>query len=71
MLMLTPYVLTEFHDFSVYFILGTCNAIWNFSRDQRVNSIKYKKESVTTDVHWPGGTQETKPQPSGPRMVPI
>jgi hypothetical protein len=44
MTMLTPYLLNEFHDFSVYLISGSRNGIWNFSRDKRVNSTKYKKE---------------------------
>jgi hypothetical protein len=48
MIMLTPYLLTKFHDFSVSLILGTWNAIWNFSRDLKGKTIKI---CVTTAVH--------------------
>jgi hypothetical protein len=46
--MLTPYLLTKFRDISVYFILGTWKAIWNFSRDLKWKIIKVH---VTMGVH--------------------
>jgi hypothetical protein len=51
MTMLTPYLLTEFHGFSVYLISGTRNAIWNILSDQRGNSTKYQKGDRYSLVH--------------------
>jgi hypothetical protein len=46
--MLTPYLLTKFHDFSAYLILGTWNMIWNFSNDLKG---KFINVCVTMGVH--------------------
>jgi hypothetical protein len=45
---LTPYLLTKFHDFSVYLILETWKAICDFSRDIKGEIIKIR---VTMGVH--------------------
>jgi hypothetical protein len=49
MTVLTPYVQTKFHDFSVYLISRTWNAFQNFSRDQRGHLPKRVLPQVSTD----------------------
>jgi hypothetical protein len=48
MTILTPYLLTKFHDFSVYLISGTWRSIWSFLRDLKGKIIKAR---VTMGVH--------------------
>jgi hypothetical protein len=64
MTMLTPYLLTEFHDFSVSMTLGTRNAMWNFSRDQRGYLSKRVSPWVSTDRE---GHIEPSPSQVGPK----
>jgi hypothetical protein len=66
--MLISYLLTKFHNFSVYFISGTWNTIWNFSTDLMGKCINV---CVTEGVHWPGRSCRTKPQLGGPRRWPV
>jgi hypothetical protein len=62
--MLTPYLLTKFHNFSVYLISGTWSTIWNFLRNLMGKFINVR---VTMGVHWPGMLCKTKPQSGGPK----
>jgi hypothetical protein len=71
MTMLTPYLLTEFHDFSVYLISETQN---NFSRDQMGNLSKRVSPRVSTDREGQVGPSPNQvgPEgwPAGPTLAP-
>jgi hypothetical protein len=62
MTMLTPYLLNEFHRFSVYLILEPGMQFGAFQRTKWQIQLKIKK-SVTTGVHRP------KPWLGGPSRV--
>jgi hypothetical protein len=66
--MLTTYLLTKFHDFSVYLISGTWSTTWNFSRDQKGKCINVH---VTKGVHGLWRPHRTKPRPGGPKRCPV
>jgi hypothetical protein len=68
------YLLTKFHDFSVYVISGTCNAIQDFSRDKRGNLPKRVSTRVSTDREGHVGPRLNQMGPKGwsvgPTLVP-
>jgi hypothetical protein len=80
MTMLIPYLLTKFHDFRVYVIAETWNAIHNFSWDQRGNLSKRVTPRVSTDREGhvgpspvqvgPEGGWPAPPWPIGPTLAP-
>jgi hypothetical protein len=59
--MLTPYLLTKSHDFSVYLISETWSTIWTIQGALR----KFINVHETMCVHWPGRPRRTKPRPCG------
>jgi hypothetical protein len=65
MTMLTPYLLTKFHGFSVYLILGTWSAIWNFSRDLKGKITKMHATTGSTDQEGHVGPSPGKVGPNG------
>jgi hypothetical protein len=66
--MLTSYLLTKFHDFSVYLISGTWSTIGDFSRNQKGEFINV---CVTNGAHGPGRPCKTKPEPGGHKRWPV
>jgi hypothetical protein len=64
-----PYILTKFHDFSVYLILGIYVPNWSISRNYKkiLNSTKI---SVTLGVYLTRGGSVQRPLTSGPRGWP-
>jgi hypothetical protein len=69
--MLTTYLLTMFHNFSVYLISRTSSTIWNFSRNLKG---KFINVHVTMGVHWPGRPNRTilgQVGPGGGQSAPL
>jgi hypothetical protein len=69
--MLRPYLLTKFHDFSVYLILETWKAIWIFSRDLKGNLSKHESPRVITDQEGHVGPSPDQVGLEGGRPAPL
>jgi hypothetical protein len=69
--MLTPYLLTKFHDFSIYLISGTWNAIYNFSRELKGKITKDVSPWVSTDREGHVGPSPDQVGPKGGRLAPL
>jgi hypothetical protein len=65
MTMLTPYLWSEFHDFSIYLISRIQNAIWNFLMDQRGNLSKIVSAWVSIDWEGHVGPSPSQVGPEG------